>query len=162
MTEQNIRIFLRSERYEVEASLFSSGEDDLLSVMREGGEPAPETFEIRTQGRMTTDGERVNIQYDETEATGMMGSRTSVSFMKNEPSVVTMMREGGVSTNLVFESGKRYRCVYQTPYMPFEICVRTIKVENNLMGLGTLSLDYVIEIRGAKAERNKLFLQILS
>ena len=30
-----------------------------------------------------------------------------------------------------------------------------------VQGIGTLSLDYVIEIRGAKAERNKIFLQIL-
>lgn len=161
MTEQNIRIFLRSERYEVEESLFSTGEEDVPTVMPQGEVPAPEVFEIRTQGRMTTDGERVELLYDETEATGMMGSRTSVSFMKNEPSVVTMTREGGVSTNLVFESGKRYRCVYQTPYMPFEICVRTLKVENAILGVGTLTLDYVIEIRGAKAERNKLFLQVL-
>ena len=163
MTEKEIRIFLRSERYEVEASLFSSDENegDLLSLLTAMAEQGPEAFEIRSRGILREDDGRIEIQYEETEATGMAGARTSVSFMKGEPSVVTMSREGAGATTLVFESGKRYRCVYQTPYMPFEICVRTIKVENNLQGIGTLSLDYVIEIRGAKAERNKIFLQIL-
>ena len=163
MTEKEIRIFLRSERYEVEASLFSSTEEegDFLSLLTAMADQGPEIFEIRSQGTLREDDGRVEILYEETDATGMAGSRTAVSFMKSEPSIVTMTREGGVSTNLVFESGKRYRCVYQTPYMPFEICVRTLKVENNLSGMGTLTLDYVIEIRGAKAERNKLFLQIL-
>ena len=163
MAEKNIRIFLRSERYEVEASLFSSGDEegDLLTKLMNLAEQGPEVFEIRSEGTLQQEDGRVAISYVETEATGMEGSRTTVSFLSDNPLVVTMTREGGVSTTLVFESGKRYRCVYQTPYMPFEICVRTLKVENNLMGLGTLSLDYVIEIRGAKAERNKLFLQIL-
>ena len=161
MAEQSIRIFLRSERYEVEASLFSSGEEEELLSLMPTEEQGPEVFEIRTEGTMTRGDGRVTVSYAETEATGMEGSHTAVSFSEAEPSVVTMTREGGVSTNLVFESGKRYRGVYQTPYMPFEICVRTLKVENCLSGVGTLTLDYVIEIRGAKAERNKLFLQIL-
>ncbi len=161
--EKEIRIRLKSERYEVDASLFASSEEegDRLFFLHEDGEPKPDVMEIQSVGTMRVMDGRVEISYDETEATGMAGSRTVISFLEEEKGIVSMVREGTVSTSLVFESAKRYRCVYQTPYMPFEICVHTRKVENRLLVDGTLTLDYVIEIRGAKAERTKFSMQIL-
>ena len=161
--EKEIRIRLKSERYEVDASLFSSSEEEMDGVfcLGEDGERKPDVMEIQSFGTMRVADGRVEIAYDETEATGMAGSRTIISFMENDAGIVSMVREGMVSTSLVFESAKRYRCVYQTPYMPFEICVHTRKVENRLLVDGTLTLDYVIEIRGAQAERTKFFMQIL-
>ena len=160
--EKEIRFCLKSERYEVEASLFSSGEDgDGAFFLHEDGQIKPEVMEIRSLGTLRVENGRVEISYDETEATGMAGSRTVIGFMENDAGIVSMVREGTVSTTLVFESAKRYRCVYQTPYMPFEICVYTRKVDNRLLSEGMLTLDYVIEIRGAKAERTKFSLQIL-
>ena len=50
MTEKEIRIFLRSERYEVEASLFSSNEDEdnrTLQNVLPATETAFENFELR-------------------------------------------------------------------------------------------------------------------
>jgi hypothetical protein len=45
--------------------------------------------------------------------------------------------------------------------MPFEICVRTLKVENDILNNGTLKLDYIIEIRGNKAERTKFEMTLM-
>ena len=162
--EQEIRIRLKAERYEVDASLFSSADEggtDGIFVLNEDGESKPEVMEIHSVGTLCRADGRVEIAYDETEATGMAGSRTVISFMENEQGIVSMAREGTVSTTLVFESAKRYRCVYQTPYMPFEVCVRTHKVDNRLLTDGVLLLDYIIEIRGAQAERTKFSMQIL-
>ncbi len=162
--EKEIRIRLKSERYEVEASLFSSADEDNgegFFLLGEDGEQRPEVMEIHSVGTLCVKDGRVEIAYDETEATGMAGSRTAVSFLEAEPGIVSMVREGAVSTTLVFESAKRYRCVYQTPYMPFEVCVRTHKVDNRLLSDGVLLLDYIIEIRGAQAERTKFSMQIL-
>ena len=159
---QDIRIHLKSTRYEVEASLFTSAAEkgDVSSLM---GTPEvePEVIEIRSLGRMKREDGRMEISYDETEVTGMEGSSTAVSFLESETGVVSMIREGAVSTVLVFESGKRHHCVYNTPYMPFEVCVHTLKVDNRLMEEGYLDLDYVIEIRGAQAERTKFRMEIL-
>ena len=84
-----------------------------------------------------------------------VGSR--MSFFKNDTLViVTMTRDGIVSATLVFEEGKRHHCIYKTPIMPFEVCVKTKTVTNNLEVNGELELDYIVEIRGAKAERTKL------
>ncbi len=155
-----VRIKIRSVRYEVEASLFSD-DVDTLEGLRAIADAEPETVEINTVGRMCEDGGRVEISYEETEATGMDGSSTAVSFVKGQEGLITMLREGAVSTALVFESGKRHHCVYNTPFMPFQVCVHTMKVDNKLQTERYLDLDYIVEIRGARAERTKFRLELL-
>ena len=156
--QDEVRIKIRSTRYEVEASLFSEedGEIDLSELRLE-----PETIEIRTEGKMTVTEGRVDISYDETEMSGMKGSLTSVSFLEADSGIVTMQREGAVSTALVFEAGKRHHCLYKTPFMPFQVCVHTLRVDNKLLTDGYLDLDYIVEIRGAKAERTKFRMELL-
>ncbi|MBQ9783866.1 MAG: DUF1934 domain-containing protein [Clostridia bacterium] len=157
-----VRVRLKSVRYEVEASLFSNvEEEDGLQMLSGGLEVEPEVIEINTLGKRGLEKGRVEISYEETEATGMAGSSTAVSFMIEQPGVVTMVREGAVSTALVFESGKRHHCLYNTPFMPFEVCVHTLKVDNRLAKEKYLELDYIIEIRGARAERTKFRMEVL-
>ena len=158
--KEEVRIRLKSVRYEVEASLFAE-EEDGLRVLADDSRNEPETIEIRSLGTLLTEGGRTEISYEETEATGMEGATTAVSFMTDQAGVVSMIREGAVSTVLVFEAGKRHHCVYRTPFMPFEVCVHTLKVENHLLTERYLNLDYIIEIRGARAERTKFRMELL-
>ena len=159
---KDVRIKIHSELYDVEASLFSETDIDVDNIPFDEDSPEPQILDINTVGRYVDDGERISISYDESEATGMEDSITTITFLKNEPAIVSMIREGMVSTTLVFENEKRHHCLYKTPFMPFEICVRTIKVSNAILGIGALSLDYVVEIRGAQAERTKFTMQILN
>ncbi len=158
-SKKEVRVRIKSVRYEVEASLFSEEKDIIVAGEETSAEP--QTIRINTLGTMTIENGRVEIGYEETQATGMDGSTTTVTYMLDQPEIVSMIREGTVSTALVFEAGKRHHCVYRTPIMPFEVCVRTIKVENRLLDAKTLMLDYVIEIRGAQAERTKFYMEIL-
>ena len=159
---QETRIKILSELYEVEASLFTDevSDEEFFSTF-EDGEIEADIVEINSLGTLNDDDERVSVSYEETEATGMEGSATSVSFLKKDPSIVTMTRDGVVSATLVFEEGKRHHCIYKTPFMPFEVCVCTKKVVNRLQEDGSLELDYIVEIRGAKAERTKFKMQLL-
>ena len=159
--KKDVRIKIHSELYDVDASLFSNDDIDFDDLPMSEESPEPDILDINTIGSYLDDGERISISYDESEATGMEGSVTTVTFLKSDPTVLTMIREGLVSTTLVFEEGKRHHCLYQTPFMPFEVCVRTIKVSNSLLGVGSLKLDYAVEIRGAKADRTKFSMQIL-
>ena len=157
--KEEVRIKIRSVRYEVEASLFSEeNENELFDLL---GSDEPETVEINTVGRSVRKDGRVEISYEETEVTGMEGSTTAVSFLEADSGIVTMIREGAVSTALVFEEGKRHHCVYNTPFMPFQVCVHTLKVDNKLLTEGTVDLDYIVEIRGARAERTKFRMEVL-
>ena len=158
---RDIKIKIQSIRDEVEASLFDEFEDGLITAEDIAAALEPEEMEISTEGRFCVDKDRAEISYEESDATGMEGSKTAVSFDMRDTGIVTMLRTGAVSTALVFEKGKRHHCVYSTPYMPFEICVRTLDVKNLLAESGTLELDYIIEIRGAKAERNKFFMKVI-
>ena len=164
INEKEVRIKLRSTIYEIEASLFSDEEDEgPFSVIAEDTEKVePDEIEISTVGKKRLTDSRFEIYYDESEVTGMEGSVTSVSFDKSDKGIVTMLREGSVSTALVFEAGRRHHCLYKTPYMPFEVCVNTLSVDNRLEEDGELFIDYIIEIRGAKAERTKFEMKIIN
>lgn len=160
--EREVRIFINSERYEIDEQLFPNTDADMSMCDTDGDSSEPERLQIRTEGTfaVTPDG-RHEIAYAETELTGMEGSETVVSYSEKEPNTVAMIRTGNVSTTLLFENGKRHHCVYTTPYMQFEVCVRTLEVKNELAAGGELYIDYVIEIRGARAERTKFYMSVM-
>ncbi len=167
MESRNIKMKIRSLRYDVEASFFSDLVDEAANEIDLDVTDAGHSFdeedaiELSTEGVMKVDENKIELVYEESELTGMEGSTTTVYFELGNPGFVTIYRTGSVSTSLVFEKGKRHHCAYNTPIMPFEICVKTIKVENNILTEGRLKLDYVIEIRGAKAERTKFELTVM-
>lgn len=158
---EEVRIKIRSVRFEVEASLFSSEEFDGPEEFCESSVAEPETVEINTVGKLTEKDGRVEVSYQETEVTGMEGSTTAITYMKEQDGIVSMLREGAVSTALVFEEGKRHHCVYNTPFMPFQVCVHTLRVDNFLETERYMDLDYIVEIRGAQAERTKFRMELL-
>ncbi len=156
--KRNIKIYINSVRYEVGISLFDDTAEDYDDSKQENSEP--ERTQIKSHGTFEIDGDIAKIYYDETELTGLEGSQTVISFNMREPDAVTMMRTGAVSTTLVFEKGRRHHCSYRTQYMLFEVCVNTMSVKNTLDANGCLELDYIVEIRGARAERNKFSMRI--
>lgn len=172
---KRVGVTITAERFGVAAELF----DEFMTVMETGefsraltepvydeenGETEPQQMEMFCNGRLRLTDTDFSLTYEESELTGMEGSESQLSFRREDRGLVTMLRTGSVTTALVFEKGKRHMCVYQTPYMPFEVCVHTLRVDNRLaldgrIG-GTLDLDYVIEIRGARAERCQMHIEI--
>ena len=133
------------------------------------GEPFPETgdgeetktLEIRMFGTLERKNGRVILAYEETELTGMAGATTTLSFPESNPSLVTMLRYGAVSTALVFEEGVRHFCTYKTDPFPLEVCIHAHRVINTLSEEGgALTLDYQVEIQGAKADHSVLTIAI--
>ncbi len=126
-----------------------------------------ESMEIFSEGYLArtptpTGGETYTITYDETELTGMEGAHSTITFTTDDPTLVHLIRSGSVTTAMTFKPHHRAVCVYQTPYMPFQVCIHCLGVQNTLVENGCLKLDYIIEIRGAQAERCSMMLQILS
>ncbi len=152
---KKVRIRIITDRAEAAVGLFEN------TVMPLGESGAPEHSEMTVEGRYHDDGTRVAISYDESELSGMEGSRATISYQKNEPGVITMLRTGSVKTALLFEEGRCHQCVYQTPIAPFDVCVQTDEVNNSLEGVGALYLDYTVELRGAQPQRTKMTLTLL-
>ena len=173
---KRVGITITTERFGVAADLF----DEFLDVMESGdltraltepvydennGETEPQQTEVFCSGRLRLNETDFSLSYEEGELTGMEGSSSQLSFSLAQRGMVTLIRTGSVSTALVFEKGKRHTCVYQTPYMPFEVCVHTLDVKNELAATagsigGVLELDYVVEIRGAQAERCRMRVEV--
>jgi len=160
---KKVRVQIITDRYEVKGSLYhnSTGKVPPEVIAPPSFQGESEHMEMTVEARYHDDGTRVCISYKESELTGMEGSTTSVSFQKNEPQTLSMLRDGAVKTALIFEQNKRHLCVYQTPIMPFEVCVYTRTVRNAIEGEGILEMDYTVELRGAQAERTKFLMRVL-
>lgn len=135
-------------------------EDELEKIFSEiDGED--DTSELITEGVVIQKSNgSVILQYDESELTGMEGCVTKIMFSAKNPSFVVMMREGAVNTSLSFEEGKRHITSYNTPYMPFRLCVNTIRVDNSFEDNGEIVIEYLLEIRGLSTERNILKIKV--
>ncbi len=167
---KKVRIFMRTERHGVAAQLFEdvamgmSEADVFVSSMLEPQDDdadGPQSMEMFSDARLRLTDDMFSLSYEESELTGMEGTSSQLSFMRSQPDLVTMLRSGSVSTALVFEPNKRHFCTYKTPFMPFEVCVHTLRIDNQLLcDVATLDLDYIVEIRGAQAERCRLHLEI--
>ena len=153
---KRVKIKMISERHELQGSLFEGG-----GVREKGRAEPPQRMESRTDAAYLDDGVRISISYNETAESGLQGSRATLAFRRDEPQVLHMTRSGSVKTALLFETGRLHSCVYQTPIMPFEVCVLTTEVCNRLEQEGRLVLDYHIELRGAAPEHTHLTLEIL-
>ena len=125
-----------------------------------------ENMEFITEGLLTCQFDpdsgvkTYTITYAESELTGMEGSQSSILFRTDDPGLVHMVRTGTVSTALTFRAHCRALCTYNTPYYPFQVGIHSLLVDNRLQEEGRLTLEYIIEIRGAQAERCRMDMQV--
>ena len=156
---------------EGEQSYFVKPADPAVTRAKATGQEtdAIEKIELFTEGLMTvtpdagfteTPSYTVAVTYDETELTGMAGARSTITYRTADRGLVTMLRTGMVSTAMTFKAHHRAICTYDTPYMPFSIGIHALTVDNRLDTDGELKLDYIIEIRGARAERCEMTMRI--
>ena len=106
---------------------------------------------------------KIEIEYEESEITGMDGSTTKLFFDTREPGLVSLLREGSVSSAFVFEAGRRHLCVYNTPYFPIELCVDTKEMQNTLTyDGGSFHAVYLVEMNGVLAERAEVSISLFN
>ena len=102
----------------------------------------------------------VEVSYQ--EADSMDKTKTTVRYSPDYPDTVTIYRSGDVFTTLICEKGRRHISAYETPLGPFEVAVYARDVSGALSFPegGTLSLDYVVEIRGMEVQRTRMTVQV--
>jgi len=94
------------------------------------------------------------IVYDESELTGMEGSRTTVRLGGNEAAVV---RTGSCPSELLFAENERHVGLYQTPYGAMTISTHTSRLKNTVsMDGGHLVIDYTLEVDHSLVGENHL------
>ena len=128
-------------------------ENVIISIKgKQVNENGPDEMELVTEGRMICNERGVLVSYQETELTGLQGTTTMLRI--NGP-VVTLLREGTVNSQMVFEEGRRHLSMYETPYGSMSVGINTRRVKNTIgEGGGDLEIDYAIEIDNLMVGRN--------
>lgn len=115
--------------------------------------------ELVTEGVLrTAPGEGYTITYHETELTGLAGTTTSLHI---EGPRVTLLREGSINSQMVFEVGRKHLSMYETPYGSLAIGIDTRRMKNTLNASGgDLEIDYAIEVDNLLAGKSLLQLSV--
>ena len=113
----------------------------------------PDSMELVTAGTLKRDGRGgYTISYEESELTGLEGTTTRLHI---DGSRVTLLREGSINSQMVFEEGRRHLSMYETPYGALSIGVNTRRMRSTVDEAGgELEIDYAIEIDNLIAGQN--------
>ena len=119
-----------------------------------------EFVELMTRGEFTLRGSSYYITYKETEATGYEGCTTTLKIAA-DGSRVAMLRfgkNGGASTQLLIEKGRRNLCHYETGYGSLTLGVTADEILCDLTEKGgTVRFAYLLDADSAEmVSRNRL------
>lgn len=117
--------------------------------------------ELMTTGRFYRKNDLYYLAYEETEATGFEGSRTTLKIGPNRK--VTMTRFGTSRSQLIVEEGVRHQCCYDTGYGSMMIGVMGQFFRSDLTDDGgSLSFGYSLDIDTSVASENSVQIEIRS
>jgi uncharacterized beta-barrel protein YwiB (DUF1934 family) len=113
-----------------------------------------EEIELITEGTYARRNGTHCLTYDESEATGMAGTKTTI---RVNGSAVYINRTGSINSQLMFETGKTYSARYDTTYGFISMNTHTdkIKVDINERSGGDISVEYRVEMDGSHSFENK-------
>ena len=103
-----------------------------------------EEVNLVTAARLYRKNDKYYIAYDESEITGLEGTRTT---LKIDGKTVALIRTGRIASELLFLERQRHVGLYQTPYGMATIATHTSRIQNTIgEGGGALVIDYTVEI----------------
>lgn len=115
-------------------------------------------IEMMAEGDFSIEDGKFFIDYDETEATGMEGTKTTIEIDKN---YVSLTREGTVDTTLLFIEGRQTSSYYDTPYGTMMMGINTEKVNADLTeNGGTVDVKYSMSMNNLFSGTNTFQIQV--
>lgn len=117
-----------------------------------------EEIELVTEGTITKKKDFYLVEYDESEISGMKGTKTSLEIYSDS---VSLLRNGTTNSQLAFKAGVEHISLYGSEHGAFEIVVRPRRVSINVDDNGgVVELDYIIETQNISVSDNRLVLTI--
>ncbi|WP_027717964.1 DUF1934 domain-containing protein [Desulfovirgula thermocuniculi] len=117
-----------------------------------------ETIELITKASLYKKKSSFYIVYSESEISGLAGTTT---YLKAEPSRVTLKRMGTSELKQVFEEGIHHEANYVTPFGSMWVGVLPWKVEVDLTEVGgSINLEYELELCHQKIGYNQLSITV--
>lgn len=116
-----------------------------------------DTNETIVQGTVAARGDSTYITFKQKdESFGVM----ITTLIKIKKGVVSVKRQGGIQSSLVFDIIKPQETLYQTPMGEMEICIETHEIENRTTQQNVhLKIGYTIFMQGKKTSENMYFIQ---
>lgn len=105
--------------------------------------------ELVTEGQLCERPYGYDLVYNESELTGMEGTRTTFQVRKNRggDGQVVLLRSGQVNSQMVFETGRKHYSLYETPYGTMTVDISTSRLAADMSDSGgNIEIDYAIEI----------------
>ncbi len=119
-----------------------------------GGENGPENVQFATEGRYSRRGQAYKIEYEESDITGMSGTRTTI--VANSRSVA-MKRVGAVESYMSFVKGKKQHSYYNTEFGSIVVGIDPYEVEVALNDAGgRIHVGYSVEVDHTPSGSNEL------
>ena len=130
----------------------------LQTVQNAGGADGPDTLSFMTDGSYTFDGTEGCLSYDESEITGLPGTRTTVRILPDE---IVVDRSGYLTSRMTFKEGEKTSFLYQRPFGDTTLRLNTRKVRHNFNDRGgTAEVDYVIDFAHEHVSENRLIIHV--
>lgn len=119
----------------------------LLTIKGNQIEGSPEDYvELVTEGRLYREDGGYILEYDESGLTGREGVTTKISL---ENGSITLSRNGGDQTHMIFSKNSVYERNFSTPLGPMRVSVLALDIKSELSAeCGKLSLEYELSSDG--------------
>ncbi|HHL2029717.1 TPA: DUF1934 domain-containing protein [Clostridium perfringens] len=117
-----------------------------------------EKIEVVTVGEFSINGDEFIATYDETEISGMEGTKTTLKIKGDK---VVLHREGTTSTKMEFQKDNTQVALYNTPYGMLELKTSTkeLDLDVNEKG-GNISIKYHLIAGGQEPIKTNLDMRI--
>lgn len=98
------------------------------------------------------------IDYEESEITGLEGTKTSIEIGDN---YVSLLRNGSVNTQMLFMKDRKTSSYYNTPYGDFMIGIFTDNLDIDITNNGgRVNVDYYLDINNSRTSKNNFEIEI--
>lgn len=116
-------------------------------------------IEVFTAGDMTIEGDTVTIIYPEYPQDNP--AQKTDTTVKLQNGVLSIDRQGEMSSHLILEKGKRHECLYQTPMGQMFIGIFTDKIKSDLNEHGgEITAAYQLDFNRTVVSYNEFYISV--
>ncbi len=134
--------------------------DVIISItgVQNFAEGTDDSVELVTDGKYCYKNGSGELSYQESELTGMKGTKTSFLF---SPEEVVLSREGTLTSKMVFREGMKNTFLYDTPFGSATMGLDTHRILSSLGPRGgDMEIDYIVDLDHAVVGRNKFKINV--
>ena len=119
----------------------------------------PQAIRLTTEGRLFRRDKAWLVVYDESSATGMEGTQTTMRVA--DDGTVALIRTGSHDMKLTFAAGNRHITRMETPYGDLDVEVYTSLVQSKISEMGGyIHLGYTIDFNSRERMNTRLDVEI--